>query len=104
VKDLGYFVENARIDKGVADLRIDENFKSRIVTYFTFAINYRLGGLNVAGYHMTNTMIHVLNGILVYLLVLITIKAPFFGTSGPGHGSVVASRTAALFAALLFVL
>src|SRR5579884_1549625 len=35
----------------------------------TFAVNYAIGHLNPAGYHLTNVLLHALNGFLVYLLV-----------------------------------
>jgi hypothetical protein len=41
----------------------------RGVTKATFALNYAIGGLNVAGYHIVNTLIHIINGILVYFLL-----------------------------------
>ena len=39
----------------------------------TFALNYAVGGLNVAGYHIVNLAIHITNGILVYFLVFLTL-------------------------------
>ena len=39
----------------------------------TFALNYAVGGLNVAGYHIVNLAIHTTNGILVYFLVFLTL-------------------------------
>ena len=36
----------------------------------TFALNYKLGGLDTFGYHLVNLCIHVINGFLAYLLAL----------------------------------
>lgn len=49
---------------------------NRIVGYFTFALNYQLGGLNVVGYHIVNLLVHIGNSLLVYGLVLITFLTP----------------------------
>ncbi len=41
----------------------------RPISTATFALNYYWGGLDVFGYHLVNVIIHILNGILIYLLV-----------------------------------
>lgn len=51
---------------------------SRWFGSLTFALNYNLGGLNTCGYHIFNLTIHLLNAILVYWLVVLTFKTPFF--------------------------
>jgi protein O-mannosyl-transferase len=50
----------------------------RFIGYLTFALNYRLGGLDVTGYHAVNLAIHVINALLVYGLVRITLRTPYF--------------------------
>jgi hypothetical protein len=45
---------------------------SRPVANVSFALNYYFGGYEPAGYHLVNLGIHVVNGILVYCLALIT--------------------------------
>jgi Tfp pilus assembly protein PilF len=50
----------------------------RFIGYLTFALNYHFGGLNVAGYHAVNLTIHITNAILVYFLVILTFKTPYF--------------------------
>ncbi len=47
----------------------------RPVTALTFALNYRLGGLDVRWYHATNFLIHIFNGILVFYLALLTMRS-----------------------------
>lgn len=71
----------------------------RWVGYFSFALNYRLGGLAVGGYHLANLAIHLGTALLVYLLVRQIFRTPLMATAP------VASRAAAaaLMAALLFV-
>lgn len=42
----------------------------RPLTITTFVLNYRIGGLDVTGYHLVNLSIHILAGLGVYLLLL----------------------------------
>ena len=42
----------------------------RPLTGFSFALNYRMGGLEPFGYHLVNILIHAANGMLAYLLAL----------------------------------
>ena len=39
---------------------------TRSLLFLTFAINNRLGGQNVLGYHLVNLGLHILNGILIF--------------------------------------
>ncbi len=52
--------------------------RSRPIGYLTFALNYRFHGLNVTGYHIINLLIHIMNAVLVYFLVLFTFRTPYF--------------------------
>ncbi|MBI5205082.1 MAG: tetratricopeptide repeat protein [Nitrospirae bacterium] len=76
---------------------------SRWFGFLTFALNYYFGGLNVTGYHIVNLIIHIINAILIYLLVTLTLRTPYFS---PPFNSPLAKggyRGVALFSALLFV-
>lgn len=66
----------------------------RGVTQITFALNYAFGGSDPFGYHLVNTLIHILAAIAAYLLV-----AAALGLSG---GSTAWSRFIAGFSALIF--
>lgn len=60
----------------------------------TFAINYAIGGLNVAGYHIVNLAIHITNGILIYFLIFLTLAR---------NGSLKPkAKKLAIYAAFLF--
>jgi protein O-mannosyl-transferase len=50
----------------------------RYVGYLTFALNYWWGELDVTGYHAVNLAIHLANALLVYCLVRLTLRTPFF--------------------------
>jgi hypothetical protein len=70
--------------------------RNRGVTLVTFALNYRMGGLDTTGYHAVNIAIHILNAILAYFFVLATLG---FAGLGPAR-----SRGAAAFSALIFAI
>jgi len=72
---------------------------NRYLTYLTFALNYRLGGLDVAGYHVVNVAIHILNALLVFALVRLSFRTPHLSRSRLRPWS----RQVAFVAALLFV-
>ena len=52
------------------------SYPNRFVGYATFALNYRLGGLDVFGYHLVNLVIHLLASLLVYRLVQLAFRTP----------------------------
>jgi|Deesub1362A_J573_1020465.scaffolds.fasta_scaffold00077_21 tetratricopeptide (TPR) repeat protein len=95
VKDLTYFFEPSKA-KGSEYYGA---LKSRYIGYLTFALNYKIHGLDVTGYHIFNITVHILNALLVYFLVMLTFKSPFLRNSLlRGH-----SRYIALFSAVLFI-
>ncbi len=80
IKNLHYF-SNPSDAKG---FEYYSSLISRYIGYLTFALNYRIQGLSVTGYHIVNIAIHAANSILVYFLVLLTFRTPFFRGQGPG--------------------
>ncbi|MDO8445576.1 MAG: hypothetical protein Q7T53_05645 [Deltaproteobacteria bacterium] len=80
IKDLKYLPELLMGQRGIADA--------------SFALNYAVGGLNVFGYHLVNIIIHIINGILVYFLISLTLKR----TLHADQASKVPLYTALLFA------
>ena len=72
--------------------------RGRFIGYLTFALNYRLGGLDVTGYHIVNLAIHMACALLVYGLVALTFRTPTM------KGSLLAPQTKliAFFSAALF--
>ena len=68
---------------------------SRFVAMITFAINYRLHGLNVVGYHVINIAIHIANACLFYILVhQLLVRVKQFSHT---HRSIVALSAALFF-------
>jgi len=49
---------------------------NRSLGYLSFALNYRIGGLEVFGYHVANLIIHTCNGFLVLWVTAITLQTP----------------------------
>ena len=78
---------------------IKENGDSiRVFSYFTFALNYYFGGLNVFGYHLVNLLIHIGSGLVLYWFLLLTFRLPSLRER---YGS--AAFPIALFSSLLFL-
>ena len=72
---------------------------NRFVPYLTFALNYRVGGLSVTGFHVANLAIHLANALLVFALVLAAFRTPrLAGSALAGRAAVVAFAAAAPFA------
>ena len=40
----------------------------------SFALNYYAGGYDVTGYHLTNLVVHLASGVLVYCIALLTLR------------------------------
>jgi Flp pilus assembly protein TadD len=73
---------------------------NRFVGYLSFALNYRLGGLDPSGYHAVNLAIHVVNALLVFALVRLAFRTPrLAGSAIAARSRAVAFLAAALFAA-----
>ncbi|MBI5642583.1 MAG: hypothetical protein HY954_03805 [Deltaproteobacteria bacterium] len=68
----------------------------RGITLATFALNYAVDGLNVAGYHIVNVSIHILVSIAVYFLI--------FNTLMLVKGVDAWSKKISVFSALIFAL
>lgn len=94
--DTPQIVENYQIRN--LDNLLDILKGQRGLAMATFAINYAIGGLNVMGYHIVNLAIHIMNGIMVYFLVFITLH----GVLGTDLKSVPKAKRIAIYTALLF--
>jgi len=78
---------------------------SRLIGHVTFALNYKLHALNVTGYHVINTIIHLINALLVYWLLAATFKIPstFERIQQGMVGESSPVRWIPLFSAMIFV-
>lgn len=100
--DFRGFVDADFAERLISLNKLDQNFRTRIVTFFTFAVNYQLHGYSLTGYHLVNLLIHLLNAILVCWLVKLTMRTPF-ALSGKEGADDNPAGIAAISAALLFV-
>jgi hypothetical protein len=80
VRNIEYFLHPGEADTqeyGKAVIR-------RYVGYLTFALNYRVHGKSVAGYHAVNLAIHLGNALLLYFFVLVSFRTPVLSGGPPG--------------------
>ena len=66
---------------------------SRYVTLLTFALNYAATGTNPFGYHLVNLLIHIINGMLVWALVVVIYDTPAMKGAGVGAPSLWRTRS-----------
>jgi tetratricopeptide (TPR) repeat protein len=64
--DLHTIVENRTVH--LLEEALDDLFSNRGFANLTFALNYRLGGTSVVGYHLVNIAIHLLTSCLVFFV------------------------------------
>lgn len=74
------YVQNFDIEKilttnTVAGAGVQSNYY-RPLTTFSFALDYKIWGANPFGFHLTNTVLHIGAGLLLFLLLLETGIAP----------------------------
>jgi tetratricopeptide (TPR) repeat protein len=91
-----------------------EFLPNRYLAFLTFALNYHFGGLSVTGYHVVNLLIHLVTALLVFALLRLTFRTPYFlgeerdsrpKAQGSRHSAFLApSFFIPLFAVLLFVI
>jgi protein O-mannosyl-transferase len=104
IKNLDLLLNPAKHCSGIPSFA-DEQFyrlslNMRYIGHLSFAMNYRLHGLNVMGYHITNILIHIINAFFVYFFVTLTFQIQTCHTSQMRADS----KLVALFSSLLFVL
>ncbi len=97
--DFGSISNNYDIQKLFDFPALWKFYANRIVLYFSFSLNYFIHDNGVQGYHITNLLIHILNGILFYAILKRLFSLPYF------KGKVVSrySNMISVFAAILFV-
>jgi protein O-mannosyl-transferase len=78
-------------------------FVSRWFGYLTLALNYRIHGLELPGYHLVNIAIHLMAALFVYRLALLTFRTPCFRQGRDPDTYRGRAGFIALAAALFFV-
>ena len=113
--DIGNIVRN----KSVTGFSIKDIFTTSVyysynpITFLSYALEYRLWGMNAGWFHLTNILLHLVNIILVYRLIFILVKeksislisAALFAFH-PMHSDVIGwlSARSYLLATLFFLL
>ncbi len=69
---------------------------NRPVAYISFGLNYLLFGQNLAGFHVINTIIHILAAVFLFLLLVKTYELPNIGI-GPENAQMIAFAGALLW-------
>ena len=91
IKNLNTFFDNA---SGI--------FSNRVFLLYSFALNYRIGGLGVFGYHLINIIIHITSSIFLYFLVKELIKSQSFDSCQHRKIRCQFKKSVPLLASLLF--
>ena len=99
IKSFQYFKNPSVLQNVDTYKEVKKFFWSRYIGYLTFALNYRLHGLDVFGYHVFNVLIHITNAFLVYWIVIFIFRTPYF-RDFQDHNS---NNLIAFFSALIFV-
>lgn len=73
---------------------------SRFITFYTFAINYHFHDYDVFGYHLVNWLIHLANGVLVWIVMELLWHTPCLtGILSPRRKFVTSLLAALIFTA-----
>ena len=71
-----FIISNTAIRNIQNLLNIWEFLPCRFITFLSFALNYHFDQLNVFGYHIFNTAVHLSSAIFVWWLTLLTLSTP----------------------------
>ncbi|MEI6816992.1 MAG: tetratricopeptide repeat protein [Bacteroidota bacterium] len=92
-------IKNNKVIQNLSASAIWKSSSNRFIPYYSLAINYHFGQLNVFGYHLVNLIIHLINSLLVWWMALLIFSTPYMKNNALAkHG-----KTIAFFTALLFV-
>jgi Flp pilus assembly protein TadD len=97
--DLRVITENPAIKHLSNPKEFWNYWSTRWLVLLSLALNYRIHGLRVPGYHIVNLAIHVLNGIVLFYLVRRLLRSK----SLEGKPFLRYDREIAFFSALLFL-
>lgn len=70
----------------------------RPLAYFSFALNYKTGGLNVFGYHVVNIIIHWIASIFLFLFIRDTLRLPILKDRYSKNATLIAAMAASFWA------
>lgn len=101
LKNFSFFFDPAKVKEISQQYlpALDSYFKTRYITFLTFAVNYAIHGNNVPGYHFVNIAFHIFNAFLLYALMALIYKTPLLARILSEEYKALTK----LFTALLFV-
>ncbi len=94
ITDLG----PASLKRAVGVDQSQGNNLKRPVANLTFALNWYAHGSQAAGYHLVNLLIHVLNALILYLVIVRLCERPVLPESNRRHRKAIALAAALLWA------
>ncbi|MCX7922928.1 MAG: hypothetical protein N3B21_13095 [Clostridia bacterium] len=96
--DFGSISNNYSIRNPLDIASMWQFYSGRVLAYITFSINYFIHDTGVIGYHIVNTLIHIINGILVYLILHSILGLEHFKGKIPGkYKSLISLLCAFIF-------
>src|SRR4030043_1647576 len=75
---------------------VKETSSYRPLLLVTYGLNFYLGGMNVFGYHLLNTIIHTGCALLVYFITLLILRIPLADQGKNSHRHHLTALLAAL--------
>jgi tetratricopeptide (TPR) repeat protein len=76
------YIRLERLSPGdIAKAALESPSKHRPVANISFALNYYFHRYNLVGYHFVNILIHIINGVLLYLFTKATLLTPVLKTN-----------------------
>jgi tetratricopeptide (TPR) repeat protein len=76
IRDNLYAIRSSLSPRELINASFEGFANHRPLANLSFSLNYYFHGLQLPGYHMVNIVIHVLNGVLLYLFIFKTITLP----------------------------
>ena len=99
--DFHSIVDNPRIKDYLFFLSPQAISLQRPLADLTFALNFQAGGLNLFGFHLVNTLIHIINTFLVYVIAFFVFtRLTAYKTASTGKGNADQTRILIILAAL----
>lgn len=99
IKDMSYFTHPFKGGMSQTSEAFYQ-FKPRFIAYLSFALNYKLGGLDPRPYHALNLLIHIASAMLLYSITWLTLKTPKLeGSALQTHAYTISALCAMLFVA-----
>lgn len=96
--DFGSIVNNYAIRNPLDPLAIWKFYSNRFILYYTLSINFYFHDYGVVGYHVTNLLLHMFNGYLVYRIFYSILSLKHFEGKLPNrYKGIISTLSAIIF-------